>query len=233
MVNFESSETEQEREIVLISNKITAHFRIAEALLKSFGKLVDEKDVSPIDKKVGRNMRNSMLKKIQDLTGTFRTTQKMYGYELDKRKAGNQVDWFDDTIKTGAVVEIDFTQAQKQESENLDWMVNQRDAEINTIVKNVEELAQIFKELAVLVIDQGTILDRIDFNMEQAVSNVEEGNKKLEEAEKEQKSGLAFKSIIVLAVLIMILVIALIARNASRTNTTTTSSSGSGSGSGK
>ena len=35
------------------------------------------------------------------------------------------------------------------------------------IAKSIEELATIFKELAVLVIDQGTILDRIDFNMEQ------------------------------------------------------------------
>ena len=33
--------------------------------------------------------------------------------------------------------------------------------------QSIEELSDIFKELAVLVIDQGTILDRIDFNMEQ------------------------------------------------------------------
>ena len=33
--------------------------------------------------------------------------------------------------------------------------------------QSIEELSEIFKELAVLVIDQGTILDRIDFNMEQ------------------------------------------------------------------
>jgi syntaxin 16 len=44
-----------------------------------------------------------------------------------------------------------------------------RDVEIQQIAKSIEELSQIFKELAVLVIDQGTILDRIDFNMEQVV----------------------------------------------------------------
>ena len=37
-------------------------------------------------------------------------------------------------------------------------------------VKSIEDLSTIFKELAVLVIDQGTILDRIDFNMEQVRS---------------------------------------------------------------
>lgn len=34
-------------------------------------------------------------------------------------------------------------------------------------MKSIEDLSTIFKELAVLVIDQGTILDRIDYNMEQ------------------------------------------------------------------
>jgi syntaxin 16 len=88
--------------------------------------------------------------------------------------------------------------------------VNQRDEEITNIAKNIEELAQIFKELAVLVIDQGTILDRIDFNMEQAVDNVKTGNQELVKAEKEQKNALAFKCIILLIVLIIIMVGALI-----------------------
>ena len=53
--------------------------------------------------------------------------------------------------------------------------VDQRGTEIASIAKSIEELAQIFKELAALVIDQGTILDRIDYNMETAVEHVEKG----------------------------------------------------------
>ncbi len=85
-------------------------------------------------------------------------------------------------------------------------MVNQRDAEITQIAKSIEELAQIFKELAVLVIDQGTILDRIDYNMENAVENVKEGIKHLEKAEESQKNAMSVKCIIVLVLLIIILV---------------------------
>lgn len=48
-------------------------------------------------------------------------------------------------------------------------MVAERDEEIRKIAESIQELSTIFKELAVLVIDQGTILDRIDFNMEQVL----------------------------------------------------------------
>ena len=44
--------------------------------------------------------------------------------------------------------------------------VDQRNQDIMEIAKSIEDLAIVFKELAVLVIDQGTILDRIDYNME-------------------------------------------------------------------
>lgn len=92
-------------------------------------------------------------------------------------------------------------------------MVEQRDAEIQHIAKSIEELSQIFKELAVLVIDQGTILDRIDYNMETAVEHAKEGVVNLEKAEESQKSNPATKCIIVLVILIIIMVIVIIAKH--------------------
>lgn len=84
--------------------------------------------------------------------------------------------------------------------------MNERDAEIVHIAKSIEELAAIFKELAVLVIDQGTILDRIDYNMESAVDSAKEGVKQLEKAEEHQKNSMSVKCIIALVVLIIIMV---------------------------
>jgi syntaxin 16 len=74
------------------------------------------------------------------------------------------------------------------------------------IAKSIEELANIFKELAVLVIDQGTILDRIDYNMENAVEAATEGVKELTKAEEHQKNSMSVKCIILLVVLIIIMV---------------------------
>lgn len=84
--------------------------------------------------------------------------------------------------------------------------MNERDVEITRIAKSIEELAAIFKELAVLIIDQGTILDRIDYNMETAVASATEGVKHLQKAEEHQKNALSVKCIILLCVLIAIMV---------------------------
>lgn len=56
-----------------------------------------------------------------------------------------------------------------QEQTELDMdekYLEERDEEINKLVEMINNLATVFKQLNQLVIDQGTILDRIDYNME-------------------------------------------------------------------
>lgn len=103
-----------------------------------------------------------------------------------------------------------FSSAQMQIVDDIDEVVQQRDEEITKIAKSIEELAAIFKELAVLVIDQGTILDRIDYNMETAVEHAKEGVVQLQKAEENQKNAMAFRCIIVLILLIIIMIAILI-----------------------
>jgi syntaxin 16 len=90
--------------------------------------------------------------------------------------------------------------------------------EIVKIAKSIEELAGIFKELAVMVIDQGTILDRIDFNMECAVDNVKTAVDNLVDAEGHQKNAVQMKCIIALVALIAIMLIVLIVKNTPQSN---------------
>ncbi|GMI79374.1 syntaxin of plants 41 [Hibiscus trionum] len=45
------------------------------------------------------------------------------------------------------------------------------------------------QDLSVLVIDQGTIIDRIDYNIQNVATTVEQGLKQLQKAERTQKQG--------------------------------------------
>ena len=60
-----------------------------------------------------------------------------------------------------------------------DAAIAQREKEINEIAQGIIELADIFKELQGMVIDQGTMLDRIDYNVENMSVNVKAADKEL------------------------------------------------------
>jgi len=100
--------------------------------------------------------------------------------------------------------------------DDLTEAVQSRDKEIVKIAQSIEELGQIFKELAVLVIDQGTILDRIDYNMEAVVEHTKTGIKQLEKAERSQKSARPLRCMICLSSLIFVLLIILILKHRPR-----------------
>ena len=60
-----------------------------------------------------------------------------------------------------------------------DVAIAQREREINDIAKGIIELADIFKDLQAMVIDQGTMLDRIDYNVEKMAVDVKGAEKEL------------------------------------------------------
>lgn len=60
-----------------------------------------------------------------------------------------------------------------------DVAIAQREREINEIAQGIIELAEIFKELQNMVIDQGTMLDRIDYNVENMAVNVKAADEEL------------------------------------------------------
>ena len=90
-------------------------------------------------------------------------------------------------------------------------MITEREAEIKRIAQSLVDVQDIFKELAVLIIDQGTILDRIDYNIEQVSVAVEKGVEELETGAKYQKKAqkkMICLVILVIAIIVMIFLLA-------------------------
>jgi syntaxin 16 len=63
-----------------------------------------------------------------------------------------------------------------------------KDEEITNLVKSINDLAGIFKDLSVLVVEQGTVLDRIDHNIECAKEDTTKAAEILEKVYTKEKS---------------------------------------------
>jgi syntaxin 16 len=57
-----------------------------------------------------------------------------------------------------------------------------RDRQLTEIANNIAALAELFKDLSVLVIDQGTLLDSVEYNIEQTAVHMQDSIKELEMA---------------------------------------------------
>merc|ERR1719375_811356 len=155
---------------------------------------------------VRENAQRALAGALQDASKQFRKQQKSFVATLEKRDGGPQ--WLevgDDSNEP--IDDFGFTDTQLIELEERERDVDERSEQITKIAKSVTELNAIFKELAVLVIDQGTVLDRIDYNLEQVSFKTQEATRQLEKADKAQRSGRAMKCIMALIIGIFILIV--------------------------
>ena len=168
--------------------------------------LLFESDKSNIEEQIKINMKQSIYSKLGEFTRKFKLNQEVYmkkykeiiGEDLNENSNSQT------TNSSNNKKDNFFIQEEGNE------ILRKRDNELNILLKSVNELAQIFKELQGLIMQQGTILDRIDFNIENAVSSIKEGHKNLIKADNEMKKNCAKKAIFTMMIIDGILIILLI-----------------------
>lgn len=97
-------------------------------------------------------------------------------------------------------------QKQKTSSEQTTQrFLRERDEEITQLANSVLEVSTIFREMQNLIIDQGTIVDRIDYNLENTVINLKEADKELNKATHYQKKTQKCKVILLLSLCVIAL----------------------------
>ncbi|KAG1878126.1 t-SNARE [Suillus subalutaceus] len=108
-------------------------------------------------------------------------------------------------------VDEDVEAAQAQILDNIqDHDLRVRDRELTEIANSIASLAELFKDLSVLVIDQGTLLDSIEYNIEQTSVEMAEAVKELNHATRYQKNTGRRKLIFLLLLIIFGLIVVLI-----------------------
>lgn len=207
---------DMEVKIERLTSDITDKFRQAERLLLKVGAAT--RRTGGEEATIGSNVQRSLAKKIQELSVEFRQKQRKYLSDVQAQKSGalaeTESKFGIDLNETER--EYGFDETQLAMVDDLNDAVQSRDKEIVQIAKSIEELGTIFKELAVLVIDQGTILDRIDYNMEAVVEHTQEGISQLERAENHQKNARSIKCIFCLSCTIVVLLMILVLKHKRR-----------------
>lgn len=87
-----------------------------------------------------------------------------------------------------------------------------RDDDLGQLVTMMNELNSLFRDMSLLIFEQGTMLDRIDTKIELAVQDVQRGNDELEQANEHQSSNCFYYYIFILVGLITICLLIMIFR---------------------
>lgn len=202
--------TDEEHAVEILTADITKLFHQAQVKTKKIGS--DEK-LTGEEKKVKANIQSALASKLQELSQTFRKNQKAYLQTLRSRakkgKAGSGFINFEE-VDMDEYEDKGFSEQALKEAEGLEQRVSQREKDIKLIAKSINDLAEVFKDLNVLVIDQGTILDRIDYNLEQTSVFVEAGNVQLEQASKQQKKFRTGLCILLLLIFVFVMVVVIL-----------------------
>ncbi|KAL3859292.1 hypothetical protein ACJMK2_009517 [Sinanodonta woodiana] len=213
---------DEEHAIEILTQEITQMFSRCQRQVQDISNR--SKQGAEVERKLSSNIVSSLVRSLQEMSVNFKKSQSTYLRKIQSREERSR-EFFDTNIgpetsllfdadgtySDGAGYEKGFTTVQLQMVEDTAVAVQQRENEINKIVRSIQDLNEIFKDLSQMVVDQGSILDRIDYNVEHASVQVEQGLKQLQKAEKYQKKSRKMYIIIILAVLVILLIVILIA----------------------
>ncbi|KAF8984682.1 hypothetical protein BGZ46_007283 [Entomortierella lignicola] len=204
---------QEERDIERLTDEITQQFHASQRRIKRIN-TESRHSSSNQEQVMSKNVQMSLAQKVQEASTTFRQKQNTYmqrmrGVELRNKDIFSGVQPVNSSISDDPE-EIGFTSAQLAFAEQSNTTITQREQEINHISSSIMQLADIFRDLQSMVIDQGTLLDRIDFNVEQTAVHLQDAVYELDEGEKYQKKTRNRKIILLLMLIIAGLIIILI-----------------------
>ena len=190
-----------DREINKLILKMMKKIKFCEALIKMIKNQKNENNT--ILEKVKYNIKIFLIEKIQNFSNEFRKNQQQYLKYLkdmgissninnDNEKSIEKFNELDDEKKNFLYTQEDDKYQQ----------IKKRDEDISVLAKSIDELSGIFKDLQNIVQEQGTILDRIDYNINISYENSQQGLKYIKKAEEHQNES-CFRNVILLLYIII------------------------------
>ncbi|KAI7563775.1 t-SNARE [Hortaea werneckii] len=98
---------------------------------------------------------------------------------------------------------LQTAQVRRRTTTAMDSTITHREREIEKIAQGVIDLSNIFQELNTMVIDQGSLLDRIDYNVERTHEHVQGAERELKVATGYQKRTTKRKVMLLLVLVVV------------------------------
>lgn len=220
---------QDERMIERLTQDITRGFHECQTAVQRIEAMVREAKqqggVSAGDETMAKNIQISLASRVQEASARFRKKQSTYlkklrgleGAAAPFDRAPTPQNPYMDPSLMESDADKSFSQSTlMQTSQRLtgqhDEAIEQREREINDIAKSIIELSDIFRELQAMVIDQGTMLDRIDYNIERMGTEVKAAEKELKVATNYQRRTTKRKILLLLIILVAGMIILLIVK---------------------
>ncbi|RMD43423.1 hypothetical protein DV735_g1769, partial [Chaetothyriales sp. CBS 134920] len=221
----------EEREIEALTQDITRGFQACQKAIKRIDGMADEV--------MAANIQMALAVRVQEVSATFRKKQSNYlsklrhlgGFDNTNTNTSSSSSSSaatpvaiaqnpysdpalldsetDKSLSQAALRQQQQQKQQKQHSSN-DTVIAQREREINDIAHGIVELADIFRDLQAMVIDQGTMLDRIDYNVERMATDVKGADKELVVASGYQRKTTKRKILLLLVLLVVGMIVLLV-----------------------
>ena len=208
VVNFNDDEINKiNKNITKIIITISSQLRTVDKLIKTFAQQnIDINNNNSILHNIKLNMKQCLFNKLSEFTKKFKLNQ-----EINKQKYKELIGEEDPTFQLKNSTTIDTNNNDTNNTVDNFLMTTdnnlnliKRNNDLDNLLNSVNDLADIYKDMQTLVMEQGSILDRIDYNIDVASSNVSSGKKNIEKADKYQKNNCFRNVIIILIVCIFI-----------------------------
>lgn len=162
-------------EITMLTDRITRQIRASQSKIVAFKTLeVPKSDREALA--LQKSLHMSLQANLKKQTTRFRKHQSEYIQQLAEAGDAKNVDL--DAVSSGVQQTLQLARDEIQVKEE----------EIMDITRNIVEIAEMTSQLAEMLHQQGTLLDRIDANMTDALTYADEGVTHLEHARKTQKT---------------------------------------------
>ena len=190
---YESENKQIDKEIEKIIKSMTEKVQLCEFNLKKLSS-ISNSHLSDMDRSIKDNIQITLSQKIHEFSLEFRKNEEQFMEKLKKLGTNS------------SVIDDEDTSTKDFENKYGNNFLNQDVKDKNLIKKNeaidsflasINKLSLIFKDLQLVTQEQGTILDRIDYNIEISIHNTQKAYKHISETNKLQQSN-CFRNIILL-----------------------------------